>query len=76
MKFIRLLPLLLLLTGCRHQVVQPQVVRYVVTPDCVMSIEKTNKTQCSGPDPHHLTCTDTKILYKTDCGHWDATGAK
>lgn len=43
----------------------------VVPPECILSISKTDKTFCSGPDAQHMLCKHINLEYRHGCERWD-----
>jgi len=39
----------------------------IVERDCIVSVGKTDKTECSGADLDHLHCTGLTMTWKKGC---------
>lgn len=48
----------------KHIEVRGQV---VIPNQCIESVEKNAKTECSGPDSKHLRCFDVTLTRKAGC---------
>lgn len=65
--------LLLACVGCAAK--RPQkmtspgflIVQTVVPPPCIVSIERTDHTECVGPDTKHLHCSGVNLEIKRGC---------